>query len=55
MLEIFEGIFMVVDVWSDVCLEDIADLTVGCVGSMVNEYVTSAIPFIRSLKLTNFV
>ncbi|WP_024906005.1 restriction endonuclease subunit S [Robbsia andropogonis] len=35
----------------DVHLEDVAQLTVGHVGSMVDEYVDAGIPFLRSLNI----
>lgn len=40
------------DDWRDVALEDIADeLTVGYVGPMATEYVSTGIPFLRSLNV----
>lgn len=45
---------MTVDEWSNVCLEEIAELTVGHVGSMVNEYVPSGVSFLRSLNIEPF-
>lgn len=45
---------MVIDGWHDAHLEDIAELTVGHVGTMANEYVPSGIPFLRSLNVEPF-
>jgi type I restriction enzyme S subunit len=40
--------------WKEVLLEDIADLTVGFVGSMADEYVKEGVPFLRSLNIEPF-
>jgi len=40
--------------WKKVILEDVADLTVGFVGSMADEYIESGIPFLRSLNIESF-
>lgn len=37
--------------WRQVCLADVAELTVGHVGSMAQEYVSSGVPFLRSLNV----
>ncbi|AKB36164.1 Type I restriction-modification system, specificity subunit S [Methanosarcina siciliae C2J] len=45
---------MEIDGWHDAHLEDVAELTVGYVGTMANEYVPSGIPFLRSLNIEQF-
>ncbi len=40
--------------WREVLLESVADLTVGFVGSMSDEYIESGVPFLRSLNIEPF-
>ena len=40
--------------WKEVAISDVADLTVGFVGSMVNEYRASGVRFIRSMNVHPF-
>lgn len=40
--------------WTETTLENVADLTVGFVGTMKNEYVDKGVPFLRSLNVEPF-
>lgn len=42
------------DIWQDVLLEDVADLTVGFVGKTATHYVDNGIRFLRSMNVEPF-